>query len=209
MGIRSTPWSPGSGRISSIPTCSRGSPTRRSRRGVTCARRSPRSGTTITPSDSRRRTCIEARPGHTRSSTSSTPATRTIPAPPHSACRAASSDRNHDHSVGFTSQNVYRGKAGTYSLFNEFDTGDENDPSPSAFRLPSGEFDMPLVFHDRVFDSHGIGFFDLFNLDGILGDKFTVNGKIQPFKRVARRKYRFRMHNIGPSRWYQFEGPML
>ncbi|HEY6193713.1 MAG TPA: multicopper oxidase domain-containing protein [Candidatus Eisenbacteria bacterium] len=110
----------------------------------------------------------------------------------------------HDHSVGFTSQNVYRGKAGTYSLFNEFDTGDENDPSPSAFRLPSGEFDMPLVFHDRVFDSHGIGFFDLFNLDGILGDKFTVNGKIQPFKRVARRKYRFRMHNIGPSRWYQF-----
>jgi FtsP/CotA-like multicopper oxidase with cupredoxin domain len=55
-----------------------------------------------------------------------------------------------------------------------------------------------------VFDSHGIGFFDLFNLDGILGDKFTVNGKIQPFKRVARRKYRFRMHNIGPSRWYQF-----
>src|SRR5262249_22164949 len=38
---------------------------------------------------------------------------------------------------------------------------------------------------------------------GILGDKFTVNGKIQPWKRVAQRKYRFRMHNVGPSRWYQ------
>jgi FtsP/CotA-like multicopper oxidase with cupredoxin domain len=110
----------------------------------------------------------------------------------------------HDHCLDFTAQNVYRGNAGVYHLFNEFDTGDEADPNPQAWRLPSGDFDVPLVFHDRVFDPQGKGFFDLFNLDGILGDKFTVNGKIQPFLRVARRKYRFRALNIGTSRFYNF-----
>ena len=110
----------------------------------------------------------------------------------------------HDHCLDFTSQNVYRGNMGLYYLFNEFDTGNENDPNPQAWRLPSGDFDVPLVFHDRVFDPQGKGYFDLFNLDGIIGDKYTVNGKIQPFMRVARRKYRFRMLNIGTSRFYNF-----
>jgi len=110
----------------------------------------------------------------------------------------------HDHCLDFTSQNVYRGNMGLYYLFNEFDTGNEQDPSRTAWRLPSGDYDIPLVFHDRVFDSAGKGYFDLFNLDGILGDKFTVNGKIQPFLRVAPRKYRFRLLNIGTSRFYNF-----
>ncbi len=110
----------------------------------------------------------------------------------------------HDHCLDFTSQNVYRGNAGVYYLFNEFDTGDENDSSPTAWRLPSGNFDVPLVFHDRVFDPQGYGYFDLFNLDGIIGDMYTVNGKIFPYMRVARRKYRFRAQNIGTSRFYNF-----
>jgi FtsP/CotA-like multicopper oxidase with cupredoxin domain len=90
---------------------------------------------------------------------------------------------------------------GLYFMFNEFDTGDENDTNPNAWRLPSGQFDIPLVFHDRVFGPDGRGYFDLFNLDGVIGDKYTVNGKVQPFLRVAPRKYRFRMLNIGPSRF--------
>ena len=110
----------------------------------------------------------------------------------------------HDHCLDFTAQNVYRGNMGLYYMFNEFDTGDENDSNPTAWRLPSGAFDVPLVFHDRVFDPAGKGYFDLFNLDGIIGDKYTVNGKIQPFMRVARRKYRFRAQNIGTSRFYNF-----
>ncbi|MEQ1834288.1 MAG: multicopper oxidase domain-containing protein [Candidatus Eisenbacteria bacterium] len=110
----------------------------------------------------------------------------------------------HDHCLDFTAQNVYRGNMGLYYLFNEFDTGNENDSNPNAWRLPSGNFDVPLVFHDRVFDPQGRGYFDMFNLDGIIGDKYTVNGKIQPFMRVARRKYRFRMQNIGTSRFYNF-----
>ena len=110
----------------------------------------------------------------------------------------------HDHRFDFTAQNAYKGLAGVYILFDNQDSGDETDPHPDAFRLPSGEFDVPMLFNDRVFDSNGQLFFDLFNLDGILGDKFLVNGQIQPFFRVARRKYRFRFVNGGPSRFYEF-----
>ena len=108
----------------------------------------------------------------------------------------------HDHGLDFAAQNVYRGNVGLYHVFDEFDTGDEADSSPTAWRLPSGPFDVPLVLHDRSFDPEGKGFFDLFALDGILGDTFTVNGKIQPFLRVARRKYRFRALNAGATRSY-------
>ncbi len=110
----------------------------------------------------------------------------------------------HDHRVAFTAQNVYKGLAGIYRLFDNIDTGDETDIRSTALRLPSGDFDVPLVFTDKVFDEAGQQFFDLFNLDGILGDKFLVNGVIQPFFRVARRKYRLRLLNTGPSRFVEF-----
>ena len=108
----------------------------------------------------------------------------------------------HDQCLGFAAQNVYRGNVGLYHVFDESDTGDENDASETAWRLPSGPFDVPLVLHDRSFDPGGRGFFDLFALDGILGDTFTVNGKIQPYLRVAPRKYRFRILNVGATRTY-------
>jgi len=108
----------------------------------------------------------------------------------------------HDHRVDFTSQNTYKGLLGFYLLFNQFDTGDET----TGFRLPSfPQFDVPLAFADKVYDpTTGQLVFDLFNLDGILGDKFLVNGKIQPFFNVQPRRYRFRLLDTGPSRFYQF-----
>ncbi len=107
----------------------------------------------------------------------------------------------HDHRVDFTAQNVYKGLAGFYLLFNNFDTGNEN----TGFRLPTfPDFDVPMMFNDKNFDSNEILLFDLANRDGILGDKFLVNGKIQPFFNVKRRRYRFRWLNGGPSRFYQF-----
>ena len=107
----------------------------------------------------------------------------------------------HDHRVDFTSQNVYKGLAGFYLLFNQFDTGDET----TGFRLPSfPQFDIPMMFNDKNFDPEdGLLAFDLANRDGILGDKFLVNGKIQPFFEVKRRRYRFRWLNGGPSRFYR------
>ena len=115
----------------------------------------------------------------------------------------------HDHRVDFTSQNVYKGLTGFYCLFNDHDTGNEQ----TGFRLPGVpqsnfyapiKYDVPLMLADRVFDpSSGQLFFDLFNFDGILGDKFLVNGKIQPFFEVEPRRYRFRILDSGPSRFYQ------
>ncbi|HKX33466.1 MAG TPA: multicopper oxidase domain-containing protein [Blastocatellia bacterium] len=115
----------------------------------------------------------------------------------------------HDHRADFTSQNVYKGLAGMYLLYNNLDTGDET----TGFRLPAvpnptnivPDFDVPMMFADRCFDQNtGLLFFDLFNLDGILGDKFLVNGKVQPVIHVHPRRYRFRWLNGGPSRFYQF-----
>ncbi len=109
----------------------------------------------------------------------------------------------HDHRVDFTTQNVYKGLVGFYLLFDELDSGHEEDWNP-GLGLPSGDFDVPLAFADKAFTPDGQVFFDAFNFDGILGDKFTVNGVIQPFFKVARRKYRFRLLDAGPSRFYQF-----
>src|SRR5712691_2193516 len=108
----------------------------------------------------------------------------------------------HDHRVDFTAQNTYKGLLGFYCLFNQFDTGDET----TGFHLPSfPQFDIPLAFADKVYDpTTGTLAFDLFHLDGILGDKFLVNGKIQPFLQVHPRRYRLRWTNAGPSRWQQF-----
>jgi FtsP/CotA-like multicopper oxidase with cupredoxin domain len=108
----------------------------------------------------------------------------------------------HDHRFDFTAQNTYRGLVGMYLLFGPNDTGDEQDPRPGAFRLPAGGFDIPMVLSDKAFDGDGQMYFDLFNTDGILGDKFCVNGVIQPVLQVHPRKYRFRILNGGPSRFY-------
>src|SRR5205085_87225 len=51
----------------------------------------------------------------------------------------------HDHRIDHTAENTYKGLAGTYILFNEFDTGDEN----TGFRLPSfGDGQNPLTSFD-------------------------------------------------------------
>lgn len=106
----------------------------------------------------------------------------------------------HDHHLEYTAQNVYKGMFGCYNLFDDRDTGDEG----SGFRLPSGQYDIPIFFNDFLFDQDFQLVFDLFDLDGILGDKFSANGAIQPFLNVDKRRYRLRLYNPGPSRWYQF-----
>jgi FtsP/CotA-like multicopper oxidase with cupredoxin domain len=109
----------------------------------------------------------------------------------------------HDHCLDFTAANVYRGLAGFCLAFDQHDSGNELDPNPLAFRLPSGPYDVGLCLADKAFDAMGHQTFDPFALDGILGDKYVVNGKIQPYFKVARRKYRFRILNGSVSRIMQ------
>ncbi|MEX2500137.1 MAG: multicopper oxidase domain-containing protein [Wenzhouxiangellaceae bacterium] len=55
----------------------------------------------------------------------------------------------HDHRLDFTATNVYAGISGVYHLYDDFDKNDETDPQGS--RLPSGEYDIPLMLHDVQF----------------------------------------------------------
>jgi FtsP/CotA-like multicopper oxidase with cupredoxin domain len=108
----------------------------------------------------------------------------------------------HDHRVDHTAENVYKGMAGFHLAFNAFDTGNES----TGFRLPSfPEFDIPLILNDKLFHpTTGLLAFDTFRFDGLLGDRFMVNGKIQPFFEAKKRRYRFRVLNGGPSRFHRF-----
>ena len=108
----------------------------------------------------------------------------------------------HDHLFDFTGPNVVRGLAGFYLVFDELDNGDESDENEigaghyagrKPLGLPSGEFDIGLVFGSRLFDEDGQLVYLPGDHDGFLGDTTTVNGAIQPFLDVKRRKYRFRL----------------
>jgi FtsP/CotA-like multicopper oxidase with cupredoxin domain len=118
----------------------------------------------------------------------------------------------HQHRPEFTAANVYKGQAKMARVFDEKDTGDETQ----GFRMPNAgyrssnnystydratDYDIPIVIADKHFDSTGQLLFDQFNDDGFLGDHITVNGKIKPYFVVKRRRYRFRVLNIGPARF--------
>jgi FtsP/CotA-like multicopper oxidase with cupredoxin domain len=112
----------------------------------------------------------------------------------------------HDHFLAFTGPNVYRGLAGFFLVFDELDTGEETTGLglPGRNSALGCNFDIPLVIQDKSFAADGSLVFDTFNHRGFLGDKFLVNGAIQPFFKVKRRKYRFRFLNGSNARFYQF-----
>ena len=122
----------------------------------------------------------------------------------------------HDHSIDVTAPNVYRGLAGFLISYDRLDSlAGEDDPDIHAFQLPGKmaldangtsyrKYDIPLVFQDKSFDSRGQLVYDNFDHDGFIGDKFLVNGQIQPYLDVERRKYRFRFLNGSNARIYEF-----
>lgn len=110
----------------------------------------------------------------------------------------------HDHRHSFTATNNYRGLNGMFLLYDNNDTGFETG-NDHALHLPGqyGLYDIPLNFTDKKFCADGQMFATA--PDAVpAGDKFIVNGAIQPFFQVSRRKYRFRMLNSGPARIWTF-----
>src|SRR5712671_5690595 len=107
----------------------------------------------------------------------------------------------HDHRIDHTAENTYKGLEGFHLIFNQFDTGNET----TGFRLPSyPAFDIPIILNDKLIDpSTGQICFDTFNFKGLLGDIQLANGVIQPYFNVSQRRYRFRVLNGGPSRFYE------
>ena len=121
----------------------------------------------------------------------------------------------HDHMFSFTSQNVYKGNAGMFNLYSALDRGAEDINDGVNLRLPSGRasvsgttwgnlhYDVNLMLADKAWDANGQLFFDIFQDDGFLGDRITVNLAYKPFFEVERRKYRFRILNGAVARFFK------
>ena len=118
----------------------------------------------------------------------------------------------HDHMFSFTSQNVYKGNAAMFNIYSALDRGNEAINDGVNLRLPSGtakdfgnlEYDVNLMVADKAWDRDGQLYFDIFQLDGFLGDVMTVNLYYKPFFEVERRKYRFRILNGSVSRFFKY-----
>jgi FtsP/CotA-like multicopper oxidase with cupredoxin domain len=117
----------------------------------------------------------------------------------------------HDHMFSFTSQNVYKGIAAMFNIYSGLDRGNEAIDDGVNLRLPSGtakpwgnlDYDVNLMLADKAWDADGQMQFDIFDLDGFLGDQMTVNLAWKPFFNVERRKYRFRILNASVSRFFK------
>src|SRR3989441_580862 len=107
----------------------------------------------------------------------------------------------HDHRIDHTAENTYKGLEGFHLIFNGSDTGNEG----TGFHLPSyPAFDIPIILTDKLIDpSTGKICFDTFRFKGLIGDVQLANGIVQPFFNVSKRRYRFRVLDGGPSRFYQ------
>lgn len=121
----------------------------------------------------------------------------------------------HDHMFSFTSQNVYKGNAAMFNIYSALDRGAEDIADGVNLRLPSGrasvsgkawgnlDYDVNLMLADKAWDADGQLAMDIFDFDGFLGDRMTVNLIYKPFFEVERRKYRFRILNASVSRFFK------
>jgi len=99
----------------------------------------------------------------------------------------------HDHGVHHTAQNVWMGLAGQYHI---------HDDRELSLPIPHGDFDVPIIYGDLMFDKTGELLFTSDGHDGQFGDVILVNGVPWPTMKVKRRKYRFRLLNASVSRAY-------
>jgi FtsP/CotA-like multicopper oxidase with cupredoxin domain len=80
-----------------------------------------------------------------------------------------------------------------------------HDSREESLPLPKGKSDVALLIQDRLFDNHGALVYPLTDATirtGVFGDRLLVNGAIQPYYEVARRKMRFRILNGSNARIY-------
>ncbi|GAA1774889.1 multicopper oxidase family protein [Actinomadura chokoriensis] len=97
----------------------------------------------------------------------------------------------HDHSHHMEAEMVFRGLAGFYLL------GDRRE---RRLGLPSGRYDVPLMLRDARFDEQGRLLFEMD--DFRYRNTLLVNGRPQPYLRVAGRKYRLRLLNGSNERYF-------
>ena len=101
----------------------------------------------------------------------------------------------HPHPHQITGPQVYYGLAGMFIV-----EGDEP-------KLPSGEFDMPMILQDRTFDANNqLVYLEgnrMERMQGFLGSRMLVNGSVDRQMKVKKTAYRFRVLNGSNSRIYK------
>jgi FtsP/CotA-like multicopper oxidase with cupredoxin domain len=116
----------------------------------------------------------------------------------------------HDHMLDFTAQNVYKGNAVMFNYYSALDRGNEAHDDGVNLRLPSGtalpwgnrDYDVNLLLADKAWDETGQLWFNIFNLDGFVGDRLLTNWLYKPYFEVRARRYRFRILNASVSRYF-------
>src|SRR6185369_1101184 len=66
------------------------------------------------------------------------------------------------------------------------------------------DYDVNLLVADKAWDKEGQLWFNIFNLDGFIGDQVLVNLTWHPYLDVRARSYRFRILNGSVSRYFAF-----
>jgi len=113
----------------------------------------------------------------------------------------------HDHRMGYTTRNNWRGLQGMFLV---------TDGWTKKLGLPAGSYDVPLMVSERSFDSNN----QLVNPpshvmmmskgpssppdDGTVGDHILVNGRYAPYLNVSTHRYRLRLLNSSPFTTYDF-----
>ena len=140
-------------------------------------------------------------PGHPRTYTYPlTDATRSIP---------GAFFYYHDHRMLVTGRNNWRGLQGVFLVHN---------PAEDKFRLPTGNFDVPLVVSDRSFTStnqlkNPFPAHPMMEMTGpaappndqTVGNTILVNGRYSPHFNVANHRYRLRLLNASNFQSYDFK----
>jgi spore coat protein A len=105
----------------------------------------------------------------------------------------------HDHAMGLNRLSTYAGLFGFYLI---------RDHAEDALHLPSGKYEVPLIFYDRNFTADAQLFYGTSGdpehpwVPEFTGDGILINGKIRPYFEVEPRLYRFRLLNTANSRFF-------
>ncbi|OKK14331.1 bilirubin oxidase [Streptomyces sp. CB00455] len=100
----------------------------------------------------------------------------------------------HDHTHHMEAEHVYRGMHGFYLIECE---------SEQQLRLPSGQYDVPIMLRDAHFDASGGLILDVEHPEA--RSTLLANGRPLPFFPVAARKYRFRLLNSSIHKIFELD----
>ena len=105
----------------------------------------------------------------------------------------------HDHALGINRLNVYAGLFGLCVI---------RDPLEESLNLPAGQYEIPVILCDRIFDQSGQLYYPIAVpprspwVPEVFGNTTLANGKIFPFLDADPRKYRLRVLNAANGRFF-------